>query len=201
MNWIERLYELKGRDLYSQSGEGYYLEYILSHLDFDLNLIVDIGGGDGFYLSNSRHLSLQGWPVQIIDKENGDFITLENIELQNHSVLSIDIDGNDYWILNKVLNFHKPAIIVCEFNPAFTDARAIKYNPDHVWDGTDYYGFTFEAAKKLATEHGYMIIFNLANMNLFLLRNDLVQGLHVPEVTYRQDNFFPHNDKGEWVYL
>src|SRR5688572_14472526 len=143
MNWIERLYELKGKDLYSQNGEGFYLEYIfksmLGKINSDMLRIVDIGGGDGFYLSNSRHLENIGWDVIILDLEDGVCVNKETclslMPENGINAISIDVDGNDYWILQKLLTEREPDVIIAEFNAMYTDSRTIKYNPDHVWAG------------------------------------------------------------------
>lgn len=205
MNWIERIPEVTGRDLYSQNSEGLILEYIFNHIRPESKLIHDIGSGDGFILSNSRHLMHCGWKRLLFDKINGLEITLENC-LNATSVYpditSIDIDGNDFWILDKQIPFYKQKVIIAEFNPAFTDSRTIKYNPDHVWAGDDYYGFSFEAGKKLAEKHGYEIIFNVANMNLIMVRKDLIN-VTVPPVTYKHDKFFKESGRPEtdWEFI
>lgn len=203
MNWIERMYEIKGKDLYSQNGEGLYLEYVLHKLNFGTNRVcIDIGGGDGFYLSNSRHIKSIGYEQYIIDKENGDNITVASAYRYIHrpDVISMDIDGNDYWILEKIFSFHKPIVVIAEFNPAFSDSRTIKYNPDHIWDGTDYYGFSFDAGKKLFEKHGYKVIFNVANMNMIAVREDLIK-VTIPPVTYQVTQFFEQSKDREWVMV
>lgn len=208
MNWIERMYELKGKDLYSQNGEGFYLEYIINHLEINAGYklkvdCIDIGGGDGFYLSNSRHLKNIGGHVIVYDREldvDVNLSTIKNIVFFEPLVLSIDIDGNDYWIIDDILKTHRPYIILSEFNPAFTDSRAIKYNPDHIWAGDDYYGFSFEAGKKLAEKHGYEITFNVANMNLIMVRKDLIN-VPVPPVTYEHVKFFKESNRTDWEFV
>lgn len=208
MNWIERMYEIKGKDLYSQNGEGLILEYLFHKLRIDCQNTVDIGGGDGFILSNTRHLVLHfGGTCQVLDKINGHTVTVENLSQYIHGghyhFVSIDTDGNDYWILTELFKHESPDIICAEFNPAFTDSRAIKYNPNHEWAGDDYYGFSFEAGKKLAEKHGYEIIFNVANMNLIMVRKDLIGDLYVPPVTYKHDNFFKASNRpdGDWEFI
>ena len=203
MNWIERMYELKGKDLYSQNGEGIYLEYVYHCIPYKFTRpsIYDIGCGDQFHLSNSRHLSLNcGWFALKRDIENK--VTADNaLDKDFHpAVISIDIDGNDYWILDKQLPFYQPPIVIAEFNPAFSDSRTIKYNPNHVWDGTDYYGFSFEAGKKLFENHGYKVIFNVANMNMIAVRADLIN-VEIPPVTYQVTEFFEKSVDREWVMI
>jgi len=207
MNWIERLPEIKGKDLYSQNSEGLLLEYIFHHVNDHVKSCVDIGAGDGFLLSNTRHLENLGWTATHLDKIYGHNITLETVH--DHikpndeiGLLSIDIDGNDYWILEKILSANiKPSVIIAEFNPAFIDARAIKYNPDHVWAGDDYYGFSFDAGVKLAERFGYKVIFQVADMNMIMVRADLVKGLYIPPVTFKQNDFFQKSNRTDWVMI
>lgn len=214
MNWIERLPEFKDKDPFSQNGEGRLLEHIFKKLRPDLKpsvcQCIDIGGGDGEYLSNTAHLRYLGWSQVIRDKENGHFVKRENIIDSiyglSRDLLSIDIDGNDYWILEEILQNWPPpenqlSVIIAEFNPAFTDSRTIAYNPDHVWAGDDYYGFTFEAGVKLAEKHGYEVIFQIADMNMIMVRKDLIEGLTVPPVTYKQSDFFKMSDRTDWVMI
>lgn len=213
MNWIERLYEIKNKDLYSQGGEGLILEYILSQLptfgtkgDMSIpsKVMFDVGGSDGFYLSNSRHLKNLGWHINIFDIENGLKITVDNCIRASAnwpSIISIDIDGNDYWVLDRMMEHYHPAIICAEFNAMYTDSRTIAYNHDHVWEGDSYYGFTFEAGKKLAEKHGYKVIFQTGDMNMFMVRADLIEGLTFPEVTYKQNTFFKMSNRPDWVMI
>lgn len=206
MNWIHRLYEIKNKDLYSQNGEGLILEYIFSHILPGLRgVAVDIGAGDGFVLSNTRHLRNLGWKVYTIEKLDGQRITIENalslMPRDGINLISIDIDGNDYWIIDKILSERTPDVIIAEFNPRYDDCRTIKYNGNHVWEGDSYYGFTFEAGKKLAERFGYKVIFQLADMNMFMVRADLIEGLEIPEVTYKQNDFFKLSDRTDWVMV
>lgn len=209
MNWIERLYELKEKDPYSQNGEGIYLEYILSNLEIKDGLAIDIGGGDGFNLSNTRYL-LHTFLIDkclIIDKENGHFITVDNaIELMDYPIhfdlLSIDIDGNDYWIIKEILEHQNPAVIIAEFNAAYGDSRTIKYNPNHVWQGDSYYGFSFHAGVKLAEANGYKVIFQNNDMNMYMVREDLIK-VPIPPVTFKQSNYFKPSEHpdSDWVFV
>jgi hypothetical protein len=209
MNWIERLYEIKSKDLYSQNGEGLILEYLtlMLNINGDERMIYDIGSGDRFILSNSRHLiNTCGYSVCWSDRLTGQDITLDNCLVKdqfthNPSIISIDVDGNDYWILDKMLPHYKPEIVVAEFNAMYTDSRTIEYNTDHVWAGDSYYGFTFEAGVKLAEKHGYKVIFQTGDMNMFMVRADLIEGLTFPKVTYKQNDFFKLSTREDWVMV
>lgn len=205
MNWIERMYEIKGKDLYSQNGEGLYLEYILYSLGIEIADCIDIGGGDGFYLSNTYHLLKGGNLRQVFDRENGQDVNLislsEYVRGAGWDLISVDIDGNDYWVIEKILTSNDPKILIAEFNASYTDSRTIKYNPDHVWAGDSYYGFTFEAGVKLAEKHGYKVIFQIADMNMIMVRADLIEGLYIPPVTYTPSSFFQLSERTDWVFI
>jgi len=206
MNWIERLPEIKGRDLYSQNSEGHILEYIFYHIGSGQKFL-DIGAGDGFILSNTRHLELMGWSGVRLDAINGNIVKVENIESFgidcDTDLLSIDIDGNDYHIIDELLTNHPftPFVIIAEFNASYTDSRTIKYNPDHVWEGDSYYGFTFEAGVKLAEKHGYKVIFQIADMNMIMVRADLIEGLTIPPITYKKNDYFKLSEREDWIWI
>lgn len=204
MNWIERMYELKGRDLYSQNGEGLYLEYIDNMiLQNKRPIMFDIGSGDGFTLSNSRHLRKHGYKVAYFEKENGFDVTLENLPFMADGplIISIDIDGNDYWILDKLMERDLPCVVIAEFNASYTDSRTIAYNPTHEWAGDSYYGFTFDAGVKLAEKHGYKVIFQISDMNMIMVRKDLIEGLYVPPVTFKKSEYFKMSERTDWVFI
>lgn len=204
MNWIERMYELKGKDPYSQNGESIYLEYIFDRIGTRYRKFYDIGGGDGFYLSNTRHLGNLGWKGVILDRENGINITTENVleHIEDgFDLLSIDIDGNDYWVIERILTEHKPRVIIAEFNPAFTDSRTIKYNPLHSWAGDDYYGFSLLAGVKLGIAHGYTTIGQIGNMNMIMVNQNLIGNLAIPEFTFEPSNYFKKSERNDWVWI
>lgn len=197
------MYELKGRDIYSQNGEGFYLEYVFHSINHSCEgrTFIDIGAGDGFILSNTRHLQNIGFRGKQFDKLGGEIVTCENLKdyWTGAAIISIDTDGNDYWLLDTMLTQHKSPIIIAEFNASYTDSRTIAYNPDHEWAGDSYYGFTFDAGCKLAEKHGYKVIFQIADMNMIMVRKDLIEGLYVPPVTFKQSTFFKMSDRTDWV--
>lgn len=207
MNWIERLYHVRGQDAYSQNCEGILLEYIFHVIGEDTRTFIDIGGGDGFYLSNTRHLKNIGWAGMVLDRENSMEVDCQNIVsyieaiFDNPDLISIDTDGNDYWLLQTILEHDfRPRVIIAEFNAMYTDSRTIAYNPKHVWEGDSYYGFTFEAGQKLAERFGYVVIGQVADMNMIMVRKDLVK-VPIPSVTYKQNDFFHRSSRQDWIFV
>ncbi len=91
-------------------------------------------------------------------------------------ILSIDIDGNDYHVA-KAITCINPRLMVMEYNAKFRPPTSwvMAYNPDHVWDETDYFGASLSALEKLFTAKGYSLVgCNISGANAFFVRNDLV---------------------------
>jgi hypothetical protein len=115
------------------------------------------------------------------------FITRDNINdlmTQNGingdiGLLSIDIDGNDYWIL-EVITAVSPRILVCEYNSVLGDLHAITipYTSDfdrlRAHHSGQYFGASIKAIIDLAARKGYEFIGTCSNgINSFFVRNDL----------------------------
>jgi hypothetical protein len=99
-----------------------------------------------------------------------------------------------------------PDLIVCEINPIFArdEAKVMPYNPEHVWDGTTYYGMSLAAAEELGKQYGYTLAYLHAGINAFLLRNDMAKKHPelVRPIEYRVKwDHRPHNPAKEWITL
>lgn len=211
--WIKEIKNQPQKIKYSQNGEEYLLKYIFDNIGSTNKQFVDLGAWDGFHLSNTRIFTEMGWKGLLVDGKEfpgvfQSFITVENIldTLDEHNIehefdlLSIDIDGNDYWILNEILQEFKPRVIVSEFNSEHPpmESKTIEYIPDFDFHPpTDYYGYTFGAGQKLAEKFGYTIIWQQSNMNLFYLRNDLV--IETPEYTVEEFRHWNKVSNKKWV--
>lgn len=198
------------KKVYSQTGEEGILEHIFNFIGTTNKYLVDFGAGDGFNLSNSQLLLEQGWEGLRMDGVGyGDvlteFITAENIlglfkkyEVpQTFDLLSIDIDGNDYWVLKEILKEYKPIVILAEFNGCLPVgvSQTIKYNPTHVHQADDYYGASFEAFKRLCKD--YVVVYNQHNLNMFMIHKEVFDlDINVP---YFQTIYHPHKPNKEWI--
>ncbi|MHB8410265.1 MAG: FkbM family methyltransferase [Acidiferrobacterales bacterium] len=213
MDWTEEIKNVSLADnKYSQCGEECYIEYILKNIGSGNNFLVEFGAQNGFWLSNSRRFIEKGYDHILMDYDaSGDvhkeFISKENIcELlkkydcpKEFSFLSIDIDGNDYWVLKELCREYSPKLIVCEVNGVFPidDCRTIKYNPDHKHLHNDYYGFSMGACIKLAKELGYAVVFQNDSLNAYLVRKDLVEDKEYELNYVPKHSTYSH--EGEWV--
>jgi hypothetical protein len=99
-------------------------------------------------------------------------------------VLSIDVDGNDFWIW-QALKRYAPRIVVIEYNAQWPlGARWVQpYDPERVWQGTDNYGASLGALRSLGEEKGYRFVHTeLTGNNAFFVRADLQAVLPAPEL-------------------
>ena len=73
-------------------------------------------------------------------------------------LLSIDIDGNDYYIW-EAINVISPRVVCIEYNSKFVPPIkwAIEYNPEHIWDGSDYQGASLAALSRVKRSKGVSI--------------------------------------------
>jgi hypothetical protein len=121
------------------------------------------------------------------------FITAENIAPLfaergvpgDPDLLSIDIDGNDYWVW-KALAHYRPRVVVIEYNAAYPPPRRwiMAYNPEHRWDGTTYFGASLTAMHDLGLRLGYALLgTDTQGLNAFFLRRDLLDESGFVEAT------------------
>lgn len=92
-------------------------------------------------------------------------------------ILSIDVDGQDYWIW-EALEAYRPRIVVIEYNAALPPGRQLVQPKGYAeaWDGTDYFGASLDALRALGERKGYTLAHtDLAAINAFFVRSDLSQ--------------------------
>jgi hypothetical protein len=118
-----------------------------------------------------------------ITRDNiNDLVTAEGFD-GPLGLLSIDVDGNDYWIW-EAIDRVEPAIVVCEYNSILGDVRpiSIPYNPDFRRFSAEpsglYFGCSISALRRLAGDKGYTFVGTNSNgVNAFFVRNDLAKGV------------------------
>jgi hypothetical protein len=98
-------------------------------------------------------------------------------------VLTIDIDGQDYWVWQALGTF-RPRVVVIEYNAELGCDRALVQLPDASgWDGSAYFGASIGAMRALAWEKGYVLVHTeLTGINAFFVRKDLLGDRFAPEV-------------------
>ena len=148
-------------------------------------LVID-GSKDNIDFVKRDPISLTN---HLFSKES--FITKENINsiiekefLQKGydselGILSVDIDGNDYWVW-KEINVVKPIITILEYNAVYGDEKpwTVPYRPDFVWDRSPYWGASLKAHCEISEKKGYYFIgCNSNGNNAYFVRKDKIGDL------------------------
>jgi hypothetical protein len=158
-------YQQPGR--YSQNGEWGIILECLDRIQPDRYWAVEFGAPDFYYCSNIAQLEDFGWTLQVFDIDPRDprviraEITPENVNTVfddtiyrgSPTILSIDIDGQDYHIWKAYKG--NPAIVVIEINSSF--APGVDMIPGDR-------GASYTAMVKLGIEKGYMLIAHTGNL-------------------------------------
>lgn len=177
---------------YSQYGESIVLKNIFDTIGTINNYGVEFGAWDGFHLSNLRMFLEMGWDGLQIDGLKGEnkeikkeFITKDNINLifdkynvpKKFDLLSIDIDGNDYWVW-KELEYY-PNVVIIEYNCHFDmkTSCALEYDENSVWDGSYAFGASLSAFINLADKKGYYLYKEHGYVNLIFIKKEFQEKL------------------------
>ncbi len=120
-----------------------------------------------------------------VTRENINSILEQNGCSGEVDLLSIDIDGNDYWIWDAI-TVTSPRIVIIETHIIYEDKDiVVPYDPNYVFPGKhpQYHGASPVAMVKLAKRKGYRLVgANRLGFNFIFLRND--EGLEIlPEVS------------------
>lgn len=194
--------------VFSQFGEDGIIQYLINNLEISNKIFVEFGvenyeecntrfllqnnNWQGYVydanLENIKYIKSQEyyWKYKIeaaqkfITKENINEIFLESKINSKIGLLSIDIDGNDYWVLENI-NSICPDIIVAEFNPYFGSKNSVtlKYNDKFVRPSKGInkliYGCSIVALENLCKKKGYELVYISCNgNNAFFVKSELL---------------------------
>ena len=142
-------HELK---VFSQFGEDGIIDFLVKKIDLKTRTFVEFGVED-YEESNTKFLlEAKNWKGLVFDSSQKfidtikkkdfywrnnliavkAFITVENIDNlikknflhKEVGLMSIDIDGNDYWVW-KAIESYKPAIVIVEYNARFGYQKSV----------------------------------------------------------------------------
>lgn len=168
--------------------------------------------GRSFY---KNHPDTWAFPSKFIQA----FVQRENInqiiEQQEISgeidLVSIDIDGNDYWVWD-ALTIIQPRVVIIETHIEFGHKSiVVPYDKDYSYPGKhpDYHGASPAAMSKLANKKGYRLVgSNCYGFNTIYVRQDICSDI-LPEVTVESILSHPRNKERfklfepikDWEYL
>lgn len=212
--------------VFSQNGEDGIINFLLSMCKKKNRYFVEIGAADGLE-NNSANLAIvrkfsgimvegdpaSSWRSKILGEFNmgvdhlNTFVTLKSLpdiirrmRYPDPDFLSIDIDGNDYWILNAFLNCQvRPKIICVEYNSTYGPEKSvtIPYQENFYFKSANpsglYYGASVNAFRKLMAGNGYKFVtVDFNGVNAFFVDPTYFEAGFLDKIKSLQfaDNFF-----------
>ena len=192
-----------GQKCFSQSDEdGITLEILRRLKCLEHGTFAEFGVGDGTE-NNTLILKALGWKGFWVGGESLAFeskqqrsefnylqtwITLENIVALMHQgkkdieamtvdVVSLDLDGNDIYFVQKLLAAeNKPKLFIVEYNAKFIPPVKwqISYEAKHSWTEDDYYGASLASFAELFESHSYILVCcnSATGSNAFFVRSE-----------------------------
>lgn len=199
--------------VFSQFGDDGIIQYLLQQVDVpeDKRQFIEFGVQD-YQESNTRFLLMNdNWSGLILDGSAGNickvvadaqfwrhdltavaaFIDRDNVNdlfagngfEGEIGLLSVDIDGNDYWVWESI-EVVNPIIVVCEYNSVFGAEHAVTVPYDPIFQrgaahySNLYWGVSLKALCLLAARRGYAFVgCNSAGNNAYFVRRDKLGSL------------------------
>lgn len=215
--------------VFSQFGDDGIIQWLINNLPIPNKTFIEFGVED-YREANTRFLLVNNyWSGLVMDGSEENlrsiksnqiytfydlqaecaFITTDNINDLIRSarfkadigILSIDIDGNDYWIW-KAIDCIKPVIVICEYNClfGFNDPYTIEYKEDFVrgkHSRFNFYGASLRSLCDLGEEKGYDFIgCNSAGNNAYFVKKEYTNHLSMPAVTAAEGYVFASFTEG-----
>jgi hypothetical protein len=224
--------------VFSQFGDDGILQYLIDQAKPSIEKFIEFGV-ENYSEANTRFLLLNNnWSGLIIDGDpaNMDFVrsapdfwrydlqaVSQFIDRDNINVLfekagftgeigllSVDIDGNDYWVW-EAIHVVNPVIVTVEYNSVFGAKHAVTIPYDAAFNRTSahfsnlYWGTSLKALCLLAEKKGYSFVgCNSAGNNAHFVRKDKVGRIPVKRVEdgFVESRFRESRDKqGNLTYL
>ena len=198
--------------VYSQHGEDGVIQALLKHIPVRHQYVVEFGAYDGEYMSNSRHLIKDhGWRACLIEPDPrffktlqqryhdnprvtllNEFIYKENINAlfkragvpQDFEVLSIDVDGPDYYLWQALTDF-EPKIVLVESNPSIPPGESYVVAEEDAFrlSGTAKEGASLQSLYELGLQKGYHLIYiELSGANLFFVHDSCLEYFDIKDI-------------------
>lgn len=200
--------------VFSQFGEDGIIQWLIHNVVIQNKTFVEFGVED-YTEANTRFLLMNNnWSGLVMDgsEENinqlakwnclwkydlsikAAFITKGNINKLitdagfkgDIGILSIDLDGNDYWILNAI-DCVSPRILICEYNSIYGNEQkvCVPYDKEFVRSRVHYsnlyWGASIAAFCEWAENNNYYYMgSNSAGNNAFFVRKDCISADKVP---------------------
>ena len=193
--WFRRRSAMKPGAHVSNFNEQAIIQKYIRDLPITVHTAVDIGAGDGIRSSNTFPLFANGWSGVGIEADPAkarrlakaykrfygvnavqasvqpdaicELLAQNRVE-RDLGMLSIDIDGNDYWVLDAILEHYRPRLIVSEYNEKIPPPLRFLVNYDPAFTlRHHFYGYSVEKLEDLLNKHDYVLL-EIEYNNVFL---------------------------------
>lgn len=146
-----------------------------------------------------------------VTRENINTLIEENGFKGEVGLLSIDIDGNDYWVWDAIKIIDPKVVIIETHNEFGLNNIVVHYDPNYSFPGKHpvYHGASPIAMNKLAIKKGYRLVgANELGFNFIFVKNGLAD-IELPEVSVESVLNHPSVKEGyktfepikDWEYL
>lgn len=202
----------RGQPGYSNTGEDLIIGRLLGAVEAP-QFCVDIGASDGQTMSNLLALFERGWRGLSVEMDGESFRSLATLHARfpgsalfrgritpdnvlevlraaetpgNFGVLSLDIDGYDFFVLDRLLTSYRPAIICTEVNEKIPPPLrfTVRYTPGYSWESNHFYGQSICQLNVLCERYDYVLV-ELEYNNAFLMPAAIAPRSMTPVEAYR----------------
>jgi hypothetical protein len=209
--------------VFSQFGDDGIIQYLVNNLPIKNKTFVEFGV-ENYRESNTRFLLIndnwsglviEGNPKMVKEIKCDPISTFYDLQVENSfidagninaiiekanfrrdlGILSVDIDGVDYWVLKNIVTV-EPRILIVEYNSlfGFQDAFTVPYDPQFVRGQLfpfNFYGSSLKSIYDLAVSMNYSFIgCNSAGNNAYFVKNDIVGELPLNVITLEEGYVF-----------
>jgi hypothetical protein len=196
--------------VHSQNGEDGLLAYLVDRIGVATGEVVEFGIEDGSECCAANLVLTFGWSALLLEARDSDAaaaasfygtrapgrVTVVNAVVEpdtidgllagrvatEFDVLSVDIDGNDYWVLD-ALEAVRPRVVVVEYNASFGPDRSVSIPYTRGFDryrahpSGYYHGASLTALARLGERKGYILAgCDSRGANAFLVDARLAEG-------------------------
>ena len=92
-------------------------------------------------------------------------------DLLKIKLFSIDIDSNEFEIINKIISTYDIDIIVTEYNAKYGPNSLFKHEVSEFWDGLAYQGSSISIIRNILNKNYSLVGLSISGVNAFFVNN------------------------------